>query len=149
MSKAALKVYRKAIRDAWLSVAGRRKLTSYEYEFTQELFNSSIEIETVLEAIKRCSDRAQRSSTVIYSLGVIQNDLGIVMKDKSRMRVGAGKQEDAWREQWRRDLTELIELVEEPFKSAYESLLANIDSLSRNEAQSRWDAIQGLRKNSK
>jgi hypothetical protein len=144
----ALKLYRKLIRDAWLPVVGRRKLTSYEYEYTQELFESSIEIETVLKAIKKCADRAKWSGTPIFSIGVIKGDLEAVMQEKSRTHVGATTpvDENAWREQWRRDLTDLISLVEEPFLGAYKSLLADIDSLSREDAQSRWRAIQTLEK---
>ena len=148
MSKAALKHYRKAIRDAWLPVVGRRKLTSPEYEFTEQLFKTSIEIETVVKAIQRCADRARRNGAAIYSLGVIKGDLEAVMKDKTGIHVGAAKSGDdnAWRETWRRDLTDVIEEVDEPFRSAYQSLLADIGSISREDAQARWQAIQQLKK---
>ena len=147
MSKAALKSYRSIIRDAWLPLVGRRKLTSPEYVYTEQLFNSSIEIDTVLWAIRRCAARALGANYTIYSLGVIKADIEVVMKEKSRMAIGAHKPDaaDAWRIQWRRDVEDLISLVDEPFCSAYQALLADLDSLSLDEAKERWQAIQRLK----
>jgi hypothetical protein len=146
-STAALKSYRRAISDAWLPIVGRRRLTATEYGYVKELFASRIEVETVLRAIRRCAARALGANYTIYSLGVIKSDLGVIMKENSRMRVGAGQPNpDAWREQWRRDLTDLIGYVNDPFKSAYQSLLADLDSLSLDGAMERWRAIQQLPK---
>ena|SRR5689334_2608438 len=147
-TKAALKSYRRAISDAWLPIVGRRRLTSSEYAFTQQLFEKSIAVETVLKAIQMCAERARSNGNTIYSLGVIKSDLETIMKETSRMSVGAGRQadENAWREQWRRDLTDLIGYVDEPFKSAYRSLLVELDSLSLEGAKGRWREIQNLPK---
>jgi len=142
--KRQLKLYRKQIGDAWLPIVGRRKLSPTEYKYTQELFDSSIEVDLVLRAIRRCVARARGTSYTIYSLGVIKRDLETIMRDKSKANVG-GSSPDAWRAQWQRDLEDLIGMVDEPFRSAYQGLLGELNSLSREQAQSRWDAIQQMK----
>jgi hypothetical protein len=145
VSKASLKSYRKEVGDAWLPLVGRRRLTSHEYKFIQQLFESSIQPDLVLKAIKRCFDRARRAGNTLYSLGVIKNDLETIMAQKSQANVGAGRHDpNAWRGQWRRDLEDLIGMVDEPFLGEYKALLADLDSLSADEAFACWQAIQKL-----
>ncbi|HKQ06631.1 MAG TPA: hypothetical protein VJ464_15970 [Blastocatellia bacterium] len=49
-----------------------------------------------------------------------------------------------WRKKWDNDLIYLIDQVDEPFRSGYQELLLDLDQLSRDQAQERWDAIQKL-----
>lgn len=73
------------------------------------------------------------------------------MSEKSRTQVGgsAPVDDNAWRRQWRNDLETMVDAVDEPFLSAYNTLLGELDSLSRDQAQERWQAIQQLGKEPK
>lgn len=146
--RVSLRFFRSVIRDAWLPIVGRRKLNSRDYEIISEFFETGYPIDAVLKAIKRCAERARHNGYTLYSLGVIRSDLEAVMRDKSKTQVGASKpaDENAWRERWRRDLLDLISYVNDPYKSAYQSLLAELDSLSLEQALERWQAIQQLKK---
>jgi len=137
-----LKAYRKAIGDVWLPITGRRRLTSYEYEFTKQLFDSQTSIEVVLKAIQTCADRARSNNKVLYSIGVITPDIEAMKKKKADSQVGAQSERD-WRKQWADDLAILVEEETNPiFQKIYSRLLSDLPELTEDQAKQKWQMIQ-------
>lgn len=81
---ATINEYRKAIRDAWLPVVGRKKLSSHEYVYTAELYAARWPVQWVLEAIKRVVGRRR----AVHSLGVIKADLEAIKRERKALAVG-------------------------------------------------------------
>ncbi len=139
MSKQALKLFRKAISDAWLPRVGRRRLKSAEYALITEWFNSHTPIDLVIRAINICADRAQRNGNTIYSLGVIKLDLSTLMRQQSRAHVGAHFTSDDWQRQWEFDLREIRELISDPAnRAAYDVLIDDLPNLTERQARERY-----------
>lgn len=133
--------YRKLVRDAWLSVVGRRFLKSHEYDFIKQLFNSQTPVEAVLRATQNCADRARKNGNTIYSLGVIKADLRTVMAKQADSNVGAHTQD--WRRQWADDLAVLVkEEDDRDFSDLYRGLLSELPTLTEAQAHTRWQEIQ-------
>lgn len=138
-SKRALKLFRKAISDAWLPRVGRRRLSSAEYVLTEEWFNSHTSIDLIIRAIHICADRAQRNGSTIYSLGVIKADLETLKRQQSRSHVGAHLTSTDWQQQWEFDLREIRETISDPASQAlYDQLIDDLPNLTELQARERF-----------
>jgi hypothetical protein len=103
------KLYRKAIREAWLAVVGRAQLTSAEYAWINEWLEGGIALDLIVRAIRQCAERAKVKGITVVSLGVIRADLVTLQRKQASSQVGAQSKRVQWRESWARDLPQLIE----------------------------------------
>lgn len=144
MSKAALKLYRREIGDAWLPHVGRRRLTPHEYKLVEGWFNEGIPLHLILRAINDAAERARSSSNTIYSLGVIRADLVKQQRQWASVSVGLHSQQPAvdWRARYREDLEDIIEMeIDQSKIEPLRALLNDLLSLSKPDAESRLRAI--------
>jgi hypothetical protein len=144
-----LRDYRAAIRKAWLPIVGRKKLSSAEYELTQEWFAALIPPNIVLKAIQQVAKRAKSTGTTIYSLGVIRSDLEQLRRELARSMVGGHVDQESadWREQWAEDLGILADEATNPEEAAiYGELLADLPKITLTQAKARWVEIRRLYK---
>lgn len=146
-SEFTLKDYRAAIRQDWLPIVGRQRLSSAEYEMIQKWFAALIPLNLVLKAIQQVAERAKRSGITIYSLGVIGADLEQLRRAKAAAFVGdhSGRGADHWRERWAEDLDILTEGATSPEEAAmYRELLGDLPRITLDQAKARWKEIQRL-----
>jgi len=137
--------YRAAIREAWLPVVRRKKLTSFEYVLIAEWYAQQKPLKWVLEAIKDC---ANRGSGTLYSLGVIRNDLCRIEHQAARAAVGAGAGDGLydWRAAHREELEELAESFSSPECQAMARELArDLVKLTEEQFYQRWRKIKDCR----
>jgi hypothetical protein len=141
-NKQALKAYRRAISKAWLSIVGRERLTSYEYDLIADWYTTGLEAALVLRAIKLVAERG----TVVYSLGVIRADLVKLQREHARTQVGAHTKEPDWKTRWREDLEILIEGESNERRAAlFQQLLDDLSGLAYDQAKARYhEAMQVL-----
>ena len=134
-----LKEYRSKIREVWLPIVGRLKLTSFEYELIGRWHGEGIPVYTVLTAIRDC---AARGST-LHSIGVIRSDLARLGRQKARSGVGAHVETDnQWREKYAEDLEECASMAADPEVAAmYRELAGQLLKLTKSEANERFKEI--------
>ncbi len=139
-----LAAYRAAIREAWSKVVGRKTLSSAEYDLTGEWFAARIPIDFVLQAIRQVSDRASRSGTTVFSLGVILADLTAIKRGQKISQVGAhAGDQDGWRGRWAEDLESLAGEETNPETAAqYRELIRELPRLSKCQAQQRFQEMK-------
>jgi hypothetical protein len=141
--KGTAKVFRSAIKEAWLPVVGRTSLTSSEYELIDEWLKGGVALNLILRAIRQCAKRAQEKGITIVSLGVIRADLAQFQSKQAAVQVGAHREKktEQWRESWLRDFPELIEEYEFMGKIDAVELLkrlqADLPTLTENQARAR------------
>lgn len=144
-SQSTLKEFRAAIKEVWLRVVGRSRLTSSEYDLIIEWFGKELPLSLILKAIQQVAERARRNKTTIYSLGVIRADLTALLKQQASSQVGGhkSKKESQWRAIWEEDLKELIEGENNPRRAAlYTQLLEDLPGLAYDQAKARWHEAQ-------
>lgn len=135
--------YRNAIKEAWLPVVGRKRLSSAEYALISEWLDGEMALDLILRAIRQCAGRARAKGITLVSLGVIRADIVTLQRQQAGTRVGAHdtKKQAQWRDTWARDLPLLIE--EHEFagnKDAVEMLKrlqADLPTLAEDQARAR------------
>lgn len=145
MAKAlsGLKRYNELIREAWLPLVGRKKLTSHESRLIKQWLGDDIPVEAVLKAIDQCARRARSNRTPLYSLGIVRGDLAGVLKQRAQMAIGEKAETTGWRERMTADLEELKSL--DPDRAGiYEELQRALPGIAtEREAQARWMQLRG------
>ena len=143
-NKQALADFRAAIREAWSGVVGRPKLSSSEYDLTQEWFDAGVPLEFILKAIHQASERARQNQRTIYSLGVIRADLVAIKRAQATLRIGLRpNEEEGWRSKWAEDLESVAEDSANPEMAAEcRELIRDLPGLSKTQAVERWREIK-------
>lgn len=137
-----LEQYRASIRQTWLPVVGRKKLTSHEYQLIEEWYCEGLPVSLVIQAITNCAGRARSLHITLHSLGVIRADLESLKAQRAKSQVGAQQLRD-WLARYTEDLTDLVYLADdETERAAYQALLNELPNLTEAEAHARWREIQ-------
>lgn len=137
----SLEEYRRKIREVWLPIIGKKRLTSYELRLVQQWFNFRVPVEAVLQAIEQCTKRCNTA----YSLGIVKGDLQGILRRRARNEVGKPRQEQepmAWRERFSETLEGIIEQTTNPESVLmYRELQRQLPKLSQKQANERWREI--------
>ena len=131
----SLKAYRSAIRQVWLPLTGRKKLTSYEHKLIGEWFSQQIPVSLILRAIEIVKSRG-----AVFSLGVIRADLENLRRERAASQIGTRPVETStsWRTKWDETLAELIlDTKDESLRAKYEAFRADLPGLTYEQAQKR------------
>src|SRR5262245_20322816 len=99
-----LEDYRRMIREKWLPLTGRRKLSTKDYALIQQWFNDGVPAGIVVRAI----DQAKRQCKTLYALGYLSPHVAHLLRTRQQSRVGVHA-DGQWREKWGDDLEELAE----------------------------------------
>jgi hypothetical protein len=141
--KAQSREYRSAIKDAWLPVVGRNRLTSAEYALISEWLDGEVALSLILRAIRQCAERARAKGITLVSLGVIRADLVALQRKQAATRVGAhdAKKHAQWRDTWASDMPLLIEEYEftgnKDAIAMLKRLQADLPTLAEDQARAR------------
>lgn len=133
-----LEEYRRTIREKWLPLTGRKKLSTSDYGLIQRWFNDGVPVDLVVQAI----ETARRQSKTLFALGYIAPHLTRLGREKAKSQVGAARDEE-WHAAWSDNLEELAESSNPELAAMYRELRAALPKLSRAEAERRWKEIHG------
>src|SRR5262245_17453085 len=136
-----LREYRKAIREAWLPIVGRKKLSSHEYLLTASWHLENIPLSCVLQAIEVTH---KNSTKPLYSLGVVRSALRHILRERARMHVGAPQDAEKgdWRKKWAEGLEDIASCEPDPERGAmWRELRDSLPGLTEEETEKRWKEL--------
>jgi hypothetical protein len=144
-----LRDYRTVIREFWLPIVGRKKLTSFEYTLTEAWFNDGTPASWVIRAVE---DVRKNATKTLYSIGVIRASLEKIARTQAKLRVGEYRPKPAAdNENWREELAEDLDLFawdadkrdDEETSASLRKLKEELPDLTRRQATDRWQEIVG------